>query len=155
VKSGDEAFRDTLPFALHRLAARSVAQATSDFAAMGLTVSEARVMIVTLQHEPIRVSAVAAGTAIELSTLSHMLGRLERDKLVKRTRDANDSRSVAVTLTPRGRQIAKKAQAASYDHQEIMLAGLTPDQIATLRALLRHVYDNVDATATGSGSAVL
>jgi len=145
---GEEEFRDTLPFALHRLVVRLVAQATADFSAMGLTVSEARVMIVTLQHEPIRVSAIAANAAIELSTLSHMLGRLERERLVKRSRDAGDSRSVSVTLTQRGRRIAAKAQASSRDHQEVMLAGFTAEQIQTLRGLLREVYRNVDASTS-------
>ena len=155
MKDAGEPFRDTLPFALHRLVVRSVAQATDDFAAMGLTVSEARVMIVTLRHEPMRVSALAAGTAIELSTLSHMLGRLERNALVKRERDTSDSRSVTVTLTPRGRTIAKRARTAAANHQEIMLAGLAPAQIHTLRDLLRHVYANVEATTGGSGGSVL
>ncbi len=104
-------------------------------------------MVVTLQLEPVRVSAIAVNTAIELSTLSHMLGRLERDGLLERVRAKDDSRSVCVTLTPRGRTVALRARSAMRDHQEIMIDGLDDEAVATLRELLRRVYENVDAAA--------
>jgi MarR family transcriptional regulator, organic hydroperoxide resistance regulator len=140
-------FRDTLPFAVHRLAARAVAIATDDFAALGLTVSEARVVLVTLQHGPLRVSLIAEYTALELSTLSHMLGRLEKARILTRKRIANDARSVEVTLTARGRRLAQRAEKQMMIHQEQMLDGFTAAEIATFRRLIAQTYERIAAIA--------
>jgi DNA-binding MarR family transcriptional regulator len=148
---GPADFRDTIPFAVHRLAARAVAIAADDFAALGLTVSEARVVLVTLQHGPIRVGTIAEYTSLELSTLSHMLGRLERDGLLSRTRVRNDARSVDVALTARGRTIAQRAERQMMLHQEQMVAGFSAADLRTFRRLLRRSFERV--TAAGSDRA--
>jgi DNA-binding MarR family transcriptional regulator len=146
-------FRDTIPFAVHRLAARAVAIATDDFAALGLTVSEARVVLVTLQHGPIRVGSIAEYTSLELSTLSHMLGRLERAGILTRTRVPRDARSVDVALTARGKRVAQRAEQQMMLHQEQMIAGFSAADARTFRRLLRRSFDLVTAAGAARPAA--
>jgi DNA-binding MarR family transcriptional regulator len=110
-----------------------------------LTVSEARVVLVTHQHGPIRVGAIAAFTSLELSTLSHMLGRLERAAILKRKRVLGDARSVDVVLTAHGRKLALRAEKLMMLHQEQMLDGFSAADIRTFRRLLQRSYERVAA----------
>jgi DNA-binding MarR family transcriptional regulator len=151
---GDD-FRDTIPFAVHRLAARAVAKATDDFAALGLTVAEARVVLVTLQHGPIRVSLIAEYTSLGLSTLSHMLGRLERAGLVRRKRVPDDARSVDVLVTAKGRGIAQRAEVLMMHHQDEYVDGFTPAEIETFRRYLQRSYERMGAITGGKTAATL
>jgi len=146
-------FRETIPFAVHRLAARAVAKATDDFAELGLTVSEARVVLVTLQHGPIRVSLVAEYTALGLSTLSHMLGRLERAGIIARKRVLNDARSVDVVLTSKGRGIAEKAETLMMHHQEELLDGFSAAEMELFRRFLQRSYASIAARTDDLGAA--
>jgi DNA-binding MarR family transcriptional regulator len=148
-------FRFTIPFAVHRLAARAVALATDDFAELGLTVSEARVVLVALQHGPMRVGVIAEYTSLELSTLSHMLGRLESDGILSRRRVLGDARSVDVALTARGRKIAQRAERQMMLHQEQMLDGFTAAETKTFRRLLQRSYERIAAISPGRSSTLV
>jgi DNA-binding MarR family transcriptional regulator len=146
-------FRETIPFAVHRLAARAVAKATDDFAELGLTVSEARVVLVTLQHGPIRVSLVAEYTSLGLSTLSHMLGRLERAGVIARKRVLNDARSVDVELTAKGREIAHGAETLMMRHQEELLDGFSAADMELFRGFLQRSYESIAAITSDAPAA--
>ena len=148
-------FRETIPFAVHRLAARAVAKATDDFAVLGLTVAEARVVLVTLQHGPIRVSLIAEYTSLGLSTLSHMLGRLEHAGVLRRKRVPDDARSVDVLLTAKGRGVAERAEVLMMRHQDEYVSGFTHAEIETFRRLLQRSYERIDAMTSGKPAATL
>jgi DNA-binding MarR family transcriptional regulator len=77
--------------------------------------------------------------------MAQLLSRMERDGLIRREPDPSDRRSSLVMLTdtarerlPAGRQVLREGNAE-------MTHGLSPDEVATLVALLRRVLDNVEA----------
>ena len=140
-------FRQTVPFTMHRVTALSVANATEEFAQHGLNVHGARVMVVLLQNPNVRVGEIAEITCIELSTLSHMLRRFERDGLITRRRPPDDNRSVIVALTARGRRVAADVHEIVKSHQTTMLAGIPAGDIAVLRRVLDLMAANVEAAA--------
>ncbi len=146
-------FRHTVPFTMHRVTALSVANATREFAHYGVNVPGARVMVVVLQNPNIRIGEIAEITCIELSTLSHMLRRFERDGLIRRTRPPDDNRSVMVTLTVRGRRIAAEIHAIAKSHQTTMLAGISARDIAVFQRVLGRMATNVEAAAERSSEA--
>ena len=145
-------FRETIPFMVHRLAARAVAKAMADFEEIGLTVSEARVVLVTLQHSPIRVSLVAEYTALGLSTLSHMLGRLERAGILLRKRVPGDARSVDVVLTVKGRKLAQRAEILMMRHQGEFIDGFSPADVEAFRRLLQWSYQRIAAVTDSTSN---
>jgi len=77
---------------------------------MGLTHPQYLVMLALWEAEPLRVSELADRLSLEPATLSPLLKRLEAGGLVSRRRDPDDERAVAVTLTPAGRRLRRKAE---------------------------------------------
>jgi len=77
---------------------------------MGLTHPQYLVMLALWEDEPLRVSELADRLSLEPATLSPLLKRLEAGGLVTRRRDPHDERAVAITLTPAGRRLRRKAE---------------------------------------------
>lgn len=137
-------FRRTLPFMMYRLVARLVAEANAEYARYGLTIHGVRLLIVARQNPGIRLGELAEITCVEGSTLSHMLDRMERDGLLVRRKGKHDNRVVSAWLTARGRRVADAVSEISRSHQEMMLAGLPPEEIEHVRKLVDHMQANVD-----------
>ncbi len=85
------------------------------------------------------VTDLAAAVAIEHSTMSRTLARMERDGLVVSRPNPDDGRSRRIYLTERARSLEStlKAEAAAVNRD--FQALLSPDQSAQLLALLKTV----------------
>ena len=77
---------------------------------MGLTHPQYLVMLALWEEAPLRVSQIAERLSLEPATLSPLLKRLEAAGHVRRERDSADERAVAVTLTPSGRRLRRRAE---------------------------------------------
>ena len=77
---------------------------------MGLTHPQYLVMLALWETEPLRVSELADRLSLEPATLSPLLKRLEAGGLVARGRDPHDDRALAVSLTPAGRRLRRRAE---------------------------------------------
>jgi DNA-binding MarR family transcriptional regulator len=70
------------------------------------------------------------------STLTSVLDRLEAKALVTRTPGSADRRNVGVTLTPRGRRVAKTiARALAELNERLAPSALGPGDVAAVRAV--------------------
>jgi DNA-binding MarR family transcriptional regulator len=80
---------------------------------------------------------------VKPSGLSHRLARLEKMGLVVRDVDPDDRRSILVTITPAGRDVADRAVEITARRQRELLAGLTESRRRDLHeaadALVRHL----------------
>ncbi|WP_043626574.1 MarR family winged helix-turn-helix transcriptional regulator [Nonomuraea candida] len=76
---------------------------------MGLTHPQYLVMLALWQHAPLSVKDLSGLLQLEPATLSPLLKRLEAAGLVERRRASTDERSLAVTLTERGRALRAEA----------------------------------------------
>lgn len=133
-------FNEAIPFLMHGIVANSVARATQEFGAMGLSIAEARVLVGVLQNPGIRVGHLSDLTCIAQSTLSHLLRRLGRQGLIHRKRVDHDNRSVIVELTAAGRQEAQACRRLAELQEQMIVANLEPERIAEFRALLAEIY---------------
>ncbi len=77
---------------------------------MGLTHPQYLVMLALWETEPLRVSELADRLSLEPATLSPLLKRLEAGGFVVRDRDPLDDRALAVSLTPAGRRLRRRAE---------------------------------------------
>ncbi|WP_377645139.1 MarR family winged helix-turn-helix transcriptional regulator [Oryzobacter terrae] len=77
---------------------------------MGLTHPQYLVMLALWEESPLRVSEIAERLSLEPATLSPLLKRLEAAGHVLRERDRTDERAVAVSLTPSGRRLRRRAE---------------------------------------------
>src|SRR5215472_617027 len=96
-----------LPYLINRAGVRLAVSFGRDLKPHGVMVQEWRVLAALAAHGPQRLSDLAALTSIDLSTLSRLVGRMTRVKLVERGRVNGDRREVQVKLTPRGRRVTR------------------------------------------------
>lgn len=136
---------NTVPFLLQRVAT-AMNDWHADFRQLGLSVLSVRVMAVLSLNGAAAVGELAEATSIDQSTLSHILRRLERGKLIAKARQDHDNRSVKVTLTPRGRSMARKCFDTAVKHERMLTRGLDSAQVRELKAALEQLYGNVRAS---------
>lgn len=76
---------------------------------MGLTHPQYLVMLALWQYEPLSVRRLGELVSLEPATLSPLLKRLEAIGYLTRIRDADDERSLKVSLTETGRALRQQA----------------------------------------------
>jgi len=123
--------------ALHRATHATLHALGVTLAHLGLTPSEQNVLAVLADGESRAVGDLAAATGTRPTTLTSVLDRLERKRLLSRDLDPADRRSFLITLTPAGRQTASTVRAAVTELEQHALASLTPAQLAGFRTVTR------------------
>jgi DNA-binding MarR family transcriptional regulator len=106
---------------------------------MGLTHPQYLVMLALWQHEPVSVRELSRLLRLDPGTLSPLLKRLEAAGLLLRDRDRSDERSLAVTLTERGR--AMRTEAEKIPPAVVAKLGLELDEVRALHESLTRVID--------------
>jgi len=100
------------------------------------TLAENRVLYEVAQGDGVTPGAIAQALDLDAGYLSRMLGRLERDGLVARTRSRSDGRSVTLSLTPQGAAFFATLNAKTVDRVESLIGDLSAPQKAQLATAL-------------------
>ncbi|MCO5992684.1 MarR family winged helix-turn-helix transcriptional regulator [Actinoallomurus rhizosphaericola] len=90
----------------------------------------------SLEAGPRRMSDLAAEHGVRLPTMTRQIGRLLRDGLVVRGRNADDARVVTVELTPTGAERLLRARERRIDHLTERLMALSEDEREAIEAAL-------------------
>lgn len=77
---------------------------------MGLTHPQYLVMLALWEHAPLSVKELSKLLQLDPGTLSPLLKRLEAIGYIRRQRDSQDERVLAVTLTSAGRELRSEAE---------------------------------------------
>ncbi|MEV0899326.1 MarR family transcriptional regulator [Actinoplanes sp. NPDC049802] len=110
---------------------------------MGLTHPQYLVMLALWQHAPLSVRRLSELLQLDPGTLSPLLKRLEAIGYLRRERDRADERSLAITLTERGR--ALRAEAERIPPAVVARLGMPIEELRQVHAALTRVI----AAATG------
>jgi MarR family transcriptional regulator, organic hydroperoxide resistance regulator len=113
---------------------------------LGLTPSQAEVLRVLHDHQPLTLSALGHLLVCETTASpSRLVDRLVGQELVERTTDPDDRRYVTLTLTPQGRRLERRVVAAE-DHLHGVLEELLAGQpLQETLHLLRTMADGFPA----------
>jgi DNA-binding MarR family transcriptional regulator len=112
------------------------------FGRLGLNRGEVGVLsALRIGGPPYRLSPTRLGRGLMLSSagITSRLDRLERRGLVVRLPDPDDRRGVIVELTDAGLALVDAAVGAKAASDRHLLAGLSPEDVATLEDLLRRL----------------
>jgi DNA-binding MarR family transcriptional regulator/GNAT superfamily N-acetyltransferase len=90
------------------------------------SLAEARVLYELATREAPKAGEIAEELGVDAGYLSRLLGKFERDGLLKRKASEQDGRCADLMLTPRGRSTFKKLNALSNEQGQTVLEGLTP-----------------------------
>ncbi|MBA1273027.1 MarR family winged helix-turn-helix transcriptional regulator [Stutzerimonas azotifigens] len=108
---------------------------------MGLTYPQYLVLNVLWREDEQTVSGIAEKLALESSTLTPLLKRLEAAGLVRRTRNPHNERQVVVALTEQGR--ALQSDAGCLGDSLLQASGQSPAELAELNRHIRQLRDAI------------
>jgi DNA-binding MarR family transcriptional regulator len=110
-----------------------------------LGVQGARVLIYLLEQEGLRCSSLANAVGLEATALSHLLRSLTDQGLIVRARAPKDQRSIEVSLTDRGREVAQQCRAMNAQTATLLIDGLDQKDVQTLHTVLMRMNANLEA----------
>src|SRR3954465_1637727 len=98
----------------------------------GLSDQQWRVLRVLGEHGTVETGRVAREAFILGPSLTGVLARMERDELIRRSRDPVDQRRSVVQATPRGKRLVAKLSCSIEEHYLWMEQSLGPERLAGL-----------------------
>ena len=109
----------------------------------GLSPGQPKVLEYLLAQGESNQKAIALGCEIEPATVGSILLRMERDGLICRAQHQGNRRSLWVSLTPQGRQMALRMEEIFCQADEQAAENLSPQEIQALRQMLGQVCENL------------
>ncbi len=110
----------------------------------GLTAPQFWVLVGLAEHPGLSQCALGERVRADAPTISRTLAALADRRLVRTDPDPADRRRTRVYLTPAGERMAARLRAVATQIREAVQAGMTPSEVAALRAGLRRVIANLD-----------
>lgn len=102
------------------------------FGRLNLTFPQALVLNILAKEGPMPISQLAERTGSANSTVSGILTRLERLRLVTRIRSNTDRRVIYVKTTVRYKKLRKKAETGVNEYFDSLLKDLSADERETI-----------------------
>ncbi len=130
---------DFFPHIINRITSRVRIDFESKAKRYGIAVEQWRVLVCLFTRGPQRITTLAELTSIELPTMSYLLKRMARDKLIARESARVDGRITVVSLTQHGRAMTLRFLPMVRQYEEIAFQGLKPSQIRTLKDQLKAI----------------
>jgi DNA-binding MarR family transcriptional regulator len=114
---------------------------------LGLTYPQYLVLNVLWREEEQTVGGIAEKLALESSTLTPLLKRLEAAGLVRRTRNPDNERQVVIALTDQGRALRSKA--GCLGQALLTASGQSPAKLGRLNRDVRELRNAIYAHIGG------
>ncbi|QDO97641.1 MarR family transcriptional regulator [Ferrovibrio terrae] len=132
-----------LPYLINRAGVSLAARFSAALRAADVTLQDWRVLAALRERDGQRLTELAQRTSIEVSTLSRLVGGLEANGMVSRSRDSGDARAITIRLTVAGERVTATLTPAAQQLETAALAGLSEAEIAQLKSLLERIYGNL------------
>ena len=121
---------------LRRVILRLARQLNAASVGEGLTPTQASVLGIVTHRGPLGLTELTEIEGLNPTMLSRVVGKLDSFGLIKRLRDPEDFRAARVVVTSEGEQAYQRIAAQRAAILSERVAGLPPDQEATLVAAL-------------------
>lgn len=108
---------------------------------LGLTYPQYLVLNVLWRDDELTVGAIAGRLALESSTLTPLLKRLETAGLLRRTRNPENERQVVIALTDQGR--ALQSRAGCLNDALLSISGQPLANLGSLNREIRQLRDTI------------
>jgi DNA-binding MarR family transcriptional regulator len=102
------------------------------------------ILLTLHQNGTLTLTELARNISVDRSTLSEMIGRMVRKRLISKTENGADARSAKVAITPEGKSVLLKIIAGAMQQQRELLAPLPKSERARFVRNLKLIarYDN-------------
>ena len=132
-------------FVVNQVGRRMTRELNQQLQPFGVTVPQWLVLAVLWQQDGLAQNVIADLTGSDRPTLTAMLKLMTAQGLVRRDRDEEDNRYQRVYLTPAGQRLRGELPPLAVMVNEAAMAGLSPQDRATLMSLLNWVRANFGA----------
>ena len=105
-----------------------------------------RVLAVLNEHSGAAMGRLADLTSVDRTTLTRTLGLLEKAGLVVRRERESDRRSLAISLTAKGRRLFAHILPLTLAETDRALIGISSEEIGLLRDRLKRMAHNLRAS---------
>ncbi|MBV9236921.1 MAG: MarR family transcriptional regulator [Xanthobacteraceae bacterium] len=130
---------DFFPHIINRITSRIRTDFEAEAKRYGIVIERWRVMVCLYTRGPQRITTLAELTSIELPTMSYLLQRMARDKLITREIASGDGRITVINLTKHGLAVTEQILPKVRRYEEIAFQGLRPSEVRTLKDQLKAV----------------
>jgi MarR family transcriptional regulator, organic hydroperoxide resistance regulator len=134
---------ERLPYLINRVGAALVGFAIPSLKKHHLTIPLWRVLAVLAHKGELRQVDLAGATSLDPPTVSRLISYAARRGLVTRTRSDTSNREVSIRITKSGRDVVDQIIPRMVADEDVVFAGLSKAELATLRKILRRMYDNI------------
>lgn len=144
---------DTIEFYLRGIAHSIEQKQNKKLAAYGITVQQGRALrgigSLLKEGEAPTQKNLQAKLGITSPSTTSLLQALEKKGLITRESSKEDNRAKHLNLTKRGRALANSMQKVLQETSEIFLESITPQEKKLFEQMLKRVYENFAADASG------
>ena len=128
---------------IHHLGGRIFARMLKEYK-IEINPAQGRIMFVLWQEDDLPIRELARRTALEKSTLTGMLDRLEKMGYVRRIPSADDRREILVERTAQDRYLQGIYVKVSQEMSALFYMGFSESEIDELDGYLRRLLANLE-----------
>ena len=114
---------------------------------VGMDIPRWRALMILREQNPSSVSEIAERAVIQLSTVTRVVQRLEKQGLVRLASRKTDGRKTDVTLTDKGHAAVERVRECASRIYRLAFHDFSAPEIQTLNALLRRAFANLNFSA--------
>lgn len=115
-------------------------------APIGLTARQALILLSCDLEEANTAAELASLYGLEASSITRLVDRLEKKRLIERTRSRSDRRKAILVLTARGKAVLQRAVKIAGPIAQTTWKGVTEEERKTLAAIVTKVLNNLNQT---------
>lgn len=108
-----------------------------------LCVGQPKILEYLLENKEARVVEIAEGCALDKSTVTGIVQRMEKRNLIKKTENINDARSKNISLTEFGKERALEVKTIVNEVDDLALKGFSDEEKTKFIEMLNRVIDNL------------
>ncbi len=143
----DTALRDEAFRLFGQIIARSDPSRLDQWANLGLTITQLRVLFILRGEPGLAAGALAERLEVTPSTLTRIIDRLNRNQMIERVPDVEDRRCVNHYLSSRGAELVAEVERGFRGHMDEVLNRLDRGSLSRLVLALRDFTSAMDAVA--------
>ena len=136
------------PFIARLLLPRAVARVFEvqdrALAPIGLTARQGLILLSCDLEEANTAAELASLYGLEASSITRLVDRLEKKRLIERMRSRSDRRKAILGLTPRGKAALRRAVKIAGPIARTTWKGVTEEERKTLAAIVTRVLNNLN-----------
>jgi DNA-binding MarR family transcriptional regulator len=106
---------------------------------LNVTAAQGRLLYLIERYGLSHAAQIARECNIDPTAITRVIARLVRNGFLTRAHSALDRRVIRLSMTPQGQAVADQMPAIFTDVYNEVLAGFSPDELASFKAMLRRI----------------